>query len=254
MADLYVDYKEHYNSDYWSGRKQYQTPNGQTHFYHGPALTWDGFTLVHQALAPLLNPKSVLDIGCGGGDLVDRFRQTGVDAWGVDISEHAVRNCVPGMRGRVALADITTCPELKPLEGDAKFPETFDLVMSTDLLEHIYEDDLSTTFDWLVNKSNRWLFFLVATAQHPSHPFANVDKLEFVHKKGTPIPKEFEATAISGHVNVRGFRWWLKFFASKGLKIRYDLSYFFQMSREANENWQRTGGWNMCNTWCLEKV
>lgn len=233
-----VEYGTFYDSDYWTGQKQYMGPGDVPENYHGPSLAWEGFQFVADAIAALLPGKSLLDIGCGGGDLASRFLQHGYDAYGIDISNYAVEHCVEAMRGRLGVADITTTPAI---------PYTYDLVMATDLLEHIYEEDLSRTFDWMMQLSNRWLFFCVATAGSP-------DKGEFVLEKGATVPIEHETTAVSGHVNVRHWMYWIKFYENKGLKVRWDLMYKLQVMREACAPWRDCMGWNNQTTHILEKT
>jgi len=255
-----IDYDTHYGDDYWTGRKTYRTADGRTHVYHGPSLVWDGFNAIADTLAGLLPAGTLLDIGCGSGDLARRMLKRGFDAYGVDISDYAVRNAVPEMRGRLTLADITTCPKtLEPpvLRSETpeknRFPDQFDVLMATDLLEHIYEEDLNKTFDWMMSKTKTWMFFCVATAIPPASPAFELNKIEFVHKKGEPIPLEWEGTAVSGHVNVRVFGYWAKFFQEKGLKIDWQRMYLFQAKREMNKAWRDTGGWNMQTTFVLKK-
>lgn len=252
---MIISYASHYNDEYFTGKKTYKDSNGKEQLYHGPSLTWGGFQLVAEALSKVCPGKSLLDIGCSGGDLAQRMAKLGgYDSYGVEISNFAVDNCVPEMRGRIALADITECPALVPYTGTKEFLATYDLVMATDLLEHIYEEDLDKTFDWMVSKSNRFLFFCVATAQAPGSPFYIPNKMTFKAVKGQPIPPEWEPTAVSGHVNVRPFSYWIKFFLKKNLRIRWDLMYWFQLAREMDDGWKTTGGWNMQTTVILEKI
>lgn len=238
-----IDYATHYDDKYWTARKTFVAPDGSTQVYHGPGLAWEGFQAIADALAPLIPGKSLLDIGCGGGDLAARFLAKGYDAYGIDISEYAIKNCVSSMKGRIARRDITEQSDriLLPVF------EKFDVVMATDLLEHIYEEDLNETFDWMMSKSKRWLFFCVAVATGESH------KNEFVAKKGEPIPPMWEGTAISGHVNVRHWHYWARFFRDRGLKTRWDLMYLLQMKREQDPAWRNTPGWNMSTTFLCEK-
>lgn len=267
------DYKTHYDEAYWTGKKTYVDNNGQLQQYHGPSLSWDGFNFVRDALHQVILPGqradglTLLDIGCGGGDLADRFMAFGWDAYGVDISGAALNKAVGAMRSRVALADISERPQTlvafhpngEDLDGNGNrhfrlFPDTYDLVLATDLLEHIWEEDIDTTLDWIVSKSSRWLFFCVATAQNPNSPLFVPNKLQFVGKKGEPIPREFEATAISGHVNVRPFRYWIAKFRERNLTVRWDMMYLFQLQREMNTAWKNTEGWNMQTTILVEKA
>jgi len=252
-----INYKDHYTSDYFTGKKTYTDHEGKTQTYHGPSLAWEGFQPIANALAGLLPKGTLLDIGCSGGDLARYLQRKGFDPYGVEISEYAIQNCVPEMKGRIALVDITEIPKmLFPYDknfawGDERalepFPDQFDTVIATDLLEHIYQEDLDKTFDWILRKTEEWLFFCVATVDENPH------KAEFVAKKGEPIPKEYEATAVSGHVNVRTFRWWVKFFESKNLEIDYKRMYLFQIKREMDKAWRDTAGWNMTTTFFLRK-
>ena len=246
-----IDYEAHYDDSYWQGRKTYKDGQGKEKIYHGPSLAWEGFQFIADTLTPLLPKGSLLDIGCSGGDLANRLRLNGFDSYGVDISTYALKNCVDGMRDRVALCDITACPEVinswhHTEDGWPVFPAQFDNLIATDLLVHIYEEDLNSTFDWMLSKTKKSMFFCVATASW--------DKEEFVARKGQPIPPEFEGTAVAGHLNVRQFyKYWCKFFIAKNLTIRWDLMYRFQARREQIEPWKNTPGWNMATTVFLDK-
>lgn len=253
-----IDYKDHYDEGYFTGKKTYKDAAGNEHTYHGPSLTWGHFDKIAGVLAGLLPKGTLLDVGSSAGDLAARLMKRGFDSYGIEISEYAVENCVPEMRGRVALADITYCPwtllgyQTQPDGFPLTFPEKFNILISTDLLEHIYAEDLDKTFDWMLSKANMF-FFCVATTQPPASSLREPNKYEFVAKKGEPIPPEWEATAVSGHVNVRSSRWWIKYFQSKGLEIDWQRMYLFQMRRETDKAWRDTGGWNMGCTFFLEK-
>jgi SAM-dependent methyltransferase len=242
-----IDYEAHYDDAYFTGQKTYKAADGSTQLYHGPSLTWDGFEAVAEALRLVLGGRTLLDIGCSAGDLARRLQKRGFDAYGCDISNYAVAHAVPEMKGKLAVADITQRPEhLDAFHGGSHLPDQYDVVIATDLLEHIYEEDLDPTLTWMIERSKRWLFFLVATAAF--------DKDAFVARKGMPIPPEFEATAVSGHVNVRSWKYWVKKFREQGAEIRYDLMYIFQMQREMNPAWRDTMGWNMHTTFILETL
>jgi methyltransferase family protein len=272
-----IDYVDHYDEEYWSFRKKYRTPDGQEHLYQNPSLDWEGWDVISSAMRKVLPrpPASLLDIGCGGAGLTERFRVAGYDAWGVDVSRHAVENAVTGMRGRIALADITTAPKeliVEPVQlGDRKkglsalvrapasqrlplralpvaLPTEFDVVMATDLMEHFYEEDLDQAFDWMLAKTaeDGFLFLLIATTAPGER--------EFVLKKGAEVPIEHEVTAIAGHVNVRGYwNYWVPFFRRKGVKIRWDLMYMFQSLRCDVDWWNKLIQWGHRSTVILQK-
>lgn len=84
-------------------------------------------TLADQLIAKY-NPKSVLDIGTGCGELVRVLRGRGIDAWGLEVSEYAVANS----HGFVRQGDVRDIP----------FGKQFDLVHSQGLWEYIPNEDV----------------------------------------------------------------------------------------------------------------
>lgn len=229
-----IEYKDWYDKSYWTRQKRYLGADGKEKIYSGPSLTWEGFDAIADTLSKILPKGKLLDVGCGAGDLTHRLLRRGFDAYGVDISKYAVENCHPEMRGRLSLADISKKPDVGG---------PFDSVIATDLLEHLYAEDLDETFQWMLDNTKRWMFFCVAVT----------DGENFVHKKGAPVPLRWQETAVSGHVNVKNWQYWVKYFQTKGLKVRWDLGYIFQLEREKHEGWRNTGGWSLQTTWVLEK-
>ncbi len=77
-------------------------------------------------------PKSVLDVGCGIGNLVLSLREEGISAFGVD-SAKALESFWH--------EDYFSFAEATKLPFEHK---TFDLVVSSDFFEHIPEEDIDT--------------------------------------------------------------------------------------------------------------
>jgi len=86
--------------------------------------------LIKKQIGRVVNVRGkVLDIGCGDGRLLRRFVDMGWDCWGVDISENAA--CYAKKYGyRFMNGDF----ESMEIEADS-----FDLVVSTSTLEHVYD-------------------------------------------------------------------------------------------------------------------
>jgi SAM-dependent methyltransferase len=100
--------------------------------------------------------RSVLDVGCGRGRWVREFASRGCQVTGVDISDEAVRLLAEKLRQHTFLVgDIT----------DQTFhPETFDLVNSVTVLQHLPYDAQSVALEVISNsiKKNGYLLMLEA--------------------------------------------------------------------------------------------
>ncbi len=71
-----------------------------------------------------------LDIGCGLGYLIKEAIEEGIDAYGIEVSNYALKNAI--IRERVKFGSITDIP----FEDDY-----FDIVSAFDILEHIHPKD-----------------------------------------------------------------------------------------------------------------
>ena len=86
--------------------------------------------LVEQLALP--RDAAILDMGCASGALLDALNRRGFKRTrGIDISEDAIRNCARRGVENVQIMDAAQ-PSL-PAEG-------FDLIIASDVLEHIAED------------------------------------------------------------------------------------------------------------------
>ena len=82
---------------------------------------------------------AVLELGCSGGPLLLELRERGfIDLTGIDISRKAIGLCRERGLARVSVMDA----------GRLAFPDAcFDLLIASDVLEHI-EDDAAALRDW----------------------------------------------------------------------------------------------------------
>ena len=58
----------------------------------------------------LVGGDRTLDVGCAKGFLVKELMDLGIDAYGIDISEYAVRNCHPDVIGRIHVGNTEDLP------------------------------------------------------------------------------------------------------------------------------------------------
>ena len=94
----------------------------------------------------------VLDVGCGKGYLLYDFTKVlpGIEVYGIDISEYAIRNAKEEIRDRLQLGNATSLP----------WPDNhFDLVVSINTLHNLYCFELDRALREIerVGKKNKYI-------------------------------------------------------------------------------------------------
>jgi SAM-dependent methyltransferase len=107
-----------YNKEYFEKIKKYETYNRGLYRWYLRVKKY----------------KSVLDVGCGNGYLVEYLRERGIKALGLDFSEYAGT-----ATGYFIQHDATN--------GLPFNDETFDVVISSDFFEHLPEDKIDFVRD-----------------------------------------------------------------------------------------------------------
>jgi len=139
-------------------------------------------------------PRTVLDVGCAKGFMVEALRDRGVEAWGIDVSNYAISAVAPHVAPYVAVASATD-----PLPEN--FPDRFDLVISLECLEHIDPSLCPRALDQLTSFSDDILF--------------------------SSCPSDF---AEASHVNTRPLEDWVADFASRGFLRNFAIDTSFVMA------------------------
>lgn len=131
---------------------------------------------------------SVLDFGCARGYVVKAFRRLGYEAFGVDISEWAIKN-----------ADEEVKPFLNWSENSPPaLPEEFDWIIAKDVLEHIPE--VCQAVEYLMDAAKVGVFAVV--------PLAHGDRYDV---------EEYELDVT--HVHRHPLRWWVGQFHRPGRSV-----------------------------------
>lgn len=87
----------------------------------------------HECALLLTQEGPVLDVGCGDGLMLASYKERGIEAEGIDLSDVAVRLCLEkGLKA--TQGDFTTTP--LPFRDD-----TFHTVIALDVLEHVYNPE-----------------------------------------------------------------------------------------------------------------
>lgn len=88
------------------------------------------FELITQKIVQEIGPQSVLDAGCAMGFLVERLRENGVQAFGIDISDYAIQQVDETIKPYCQVGSI-----IEPLPE--ALPRRYDLVVCIEVLEHL---------------------------------------------------------------------------------------------------------------------
>ena len=212
--------QDYYDQDYFeaekTGGKEYRRPDGSTDKWgYFCKQKWTGWPGIIRPLKLLFRPKKVLDVGCGTGSFIEMARRERVKAVGIDFAEWAIENALDRAKRWVSVGDARDIP----------YPEdSFDFIMCTDLMEHIYLEgesgrDVDQVIDELYRVSSKWVFLQIST------PIGDEGFPDggFIIKKGEPIPIELDVYAVAGHVTVMPYEWWEKRLQREGWRLRPDL-------------------------------
>ncbi len=134
------------------------------------------FGRIADFLVATFAPRTVLDVGCGVGFLVDALRDRGVDARGIDVSAYAIAHVPAHLQPYCSLGSITD-----EIDGDP------DLISCIEVLEHVPSAVTAHALDNLTARTSRILF--------------------------SSSPDDFDEPT---HVNVRPIAEWVREFGERG--------------------------------------
>lgn len=77
--------------------------------------------------------RTILDIGCGNGAMANRLISEGYDVYGTDGSPTGIEVAQKSNRDRFFVQDINSATLPRELQN-----KKFDLIMSTEVIEHLY--------------------------------------------------------------------------------------------------------------------
>ena len=134
-------------------------------------------------------PKRVLDLGCGRGELAHYFADLGAQVTAVDYSEAAIQlsertfQAEPELRRRVQLVCANVCK--MPLD------EVFDAVIAADLIEHLSPQEVEQLYVRVSRHLSRDGMFVIRTS--PNRWYFQYDyarKRRIANSIGTYLPPE----------------------------------------------------------------
>src|SRR5882724_8476932 len=179
-----IETAELYDKEYFE--KHFNPP-----YNRSQARWFDFFNHIAEELVRSLKPRTILDVGCAIGFLVEAFWRRGVRAYGIDLSEYAIDQVPEDLKGFCAVNSV-----LEPLPEE--FPRTYDLITCIEVLEHMSHDEGQVAVKNIASKTRCILF------------------------SSTP-----HDLTESTHVNVRPVIYWLQSFSEEGFypDLRFDASF-----------------------------
>jgi SAM-dependent methyltransferase len=155
--------------------------------YERGGVIWDFFSKVADAIVTGIAPRTVLDVGCAKGFLVELLRKRGVEAFGFDISEFAISQIAPEIRPYCTVSSVT-----EPLNRD------YDLVVRQEILEHV-------------------------SLQEADLAIANICE----HTFNILFSSSFSDFSEPTHINVHSTEFWIGKFAEQGFFYDFDFDASF---------------------------
>lgn len=132
-------------------------------------------------------PRTVLDVGCAMGFLVEGLRARNIQAFGVDVSEYAIHHVHNSVAEFCTLGSATE-----------PFARTYDLIVCIEVLEHLAPRDAERAVENLCRHSDDILF--------------------------SSTPSDFREPS---HINVQPPAYWVELFARQGFyhDLDFDASF-----------------------------
>lgn len=184
-----TEYKDLYGSEYFGEKGTYGV--------EGYPQEWIGIAPITYALNQILEPASVLDLGCANGIFLKSWEQISSikKTFGVEISQNIIDKKI--CRSEIVCQNV--------LDGLAFEDNSFDLVTVFDLGEHILKEDQNKFWDEIFRVTKKWVVALIAT----------VDNGEVVR------PSLAEAD-LAGHVFVKSPDYWYRYFLNRK-EVKLDI-------------------------------
>jgi hypothetical protein len=158
---------------------------GEKFFRIRDKLMWRA-DIICEGIINILDPKSVIDVGCAIGDLIKGFDKLGRVCYGIEGAKTVIPYLVVD-KEKVYIEDLRLPLSIK---------DFFDLVLCIEVAEHIEPEHSNQFVDNLINLSDR-ILMTAATPGQGGHYHVNCKPFEywinkFAHKGFIYVPSIVE--------------------------------------------------------------
>jgi SAM-dependent methyltransferase len=176
--------------------------------------------------------RTMLDIGCASGFVVEVLRELGVEAEGCDVSRFAVARAADGAKGHVRVADVLT--------GLPWPSRSFDVVSVLETLEHMPPAQVPAAVEELNRVCKGFVYATIPSfgpngGPGPDGFFENKVRAECLEEYNEkiatyegPVPfedlaRDVDGAPVEGHLTIASFGWWARQFEAAGMRRRTDV-------------------------------
>jgi SAM-dependent methyltransferase len=176
--------------------------------------------------------KTMLDIGCASGFVVEVLRELGLEAQGCDVSRYAVEEAAPETRPHLRVADVLT---------GLPWPDgSFDVVSVLETFEHLPPGQVDTAIAELRRVCRGFVYATIPSFGPSGGPgpdgfFDNKVRAERLEEYKAvidtfdgPVPyedlaRDVDGGPVEGHLTIASYAWWTGRFEAAGMTRRPDI-------------------------------
>jgi SAM-dependent methyltransferase len=173
-------------------------------------------------IAALFAPRSVLDIGCANGAVLQCLQDQGISGEGVEISRMALDKAIPEIKERVHFGDLL----------NLKLERRYDLVLGLDIFEHFNPRRLAGYLEEIsrLTEGGGFLFANIP-AYGTDKVFGEIFPVSFQEWDADiaagrcfrTIPVDSYGYPKNGHLICGSTEWWVEQFARQGFRREVGL-------------------------------
>ena len=160
--------------------------------------------------------RTVLDVGCSSGAGVHALWRMGLRASGVDVSETAVQQAHARF-GAPPERCVGRCWTAAPATRLPFADGAFDAVLSTDVLEHLDDEDVDLVAHELARVAKQWMFLKISNRTEHERMERTGIPSDRTRTFAAAAAEEFNVTVPTHlHTAVHHPEWWTTRFAAVG--------------------------------------